>query len=115
MRETAAPYLLSNRPLTTGLPSRCSGCQSILKYRSPPKSSDSRPADTPTHERKHRRLLGKSSVSRGSRFGIRLGSRFENHAVPLAFEQLDRAACDPVSVVAVVVVGARLTVRRALG
>src|SRR5213594_4694114 len=34
-------------------------------------------------------LLRKSPVSRGSRFGIRLGSRFEHHAVPLSFEQLD--------------------------
>ena len=40
-----------------------------------------------------------------------LGRRFENHAVPLALKQLDRAACDPVRVVAVVVVGAQLTVR----
>src|SRR3989454_4478247 len=56
-------------------------------------------------------LLRKSPVSRGSP----LGSRFQNHTVPLAFEQLDRAACDPMSVAAVVVGGARFTVSRALG
>src|SRR5438132_2857851 len=56
-------------------------------------------------------LLRKSPVSRGSP----LGSRFQHHTVPLAFEQLDRAACDAMSVAAVVVIGARFTVRRAFG
>jgi len=44
-----------------------------------------------------------------------LGNRFEDHAVTLAFEQLDGAAPNPLSVMTVVIVGARLAVRRALG
>ena len=44
----------------------------------------------------------------------RSGSRFEN-SVALAFQQLNRAARDPLRVPAVVVVGARVTVRCALG
>src|SRR5437667_8964077 len=56
-------------------------------------------------------LLRKSPVSRGSP----LGSRFQHHTVPLAFEQLDRAACDAMSVAAGVVIGARFTLRRAFG
>src|SRR4029450_4291969 len=45
----------------------------------------------------------------------RSGSRFENHSVALALEQLDRPPPDLLSMAPVVVVGARLTVRGALG
>src|SRR2546427_12339871 len=56
-------------------------------------------------------LLRKSPVSRGSP----LGSRFQNHTIPLAFEQLDRAACDSMGVAAVGVIGVGFMVRYWVG